>query len=646
LTPAGSAVENGDALDRALAALGESGGGTLDIGDGVFKLPGNHRVYANTWVRMSAGTVLDISEAGAVSALIADGLEGSLMPLVADGNRGATSITLSSENAATLAQGDWVRVASNAVFDASSTSSELGELIEVKSVAGGSVTLETPLCDTYTTVASGAVTKITFVDGIRISGGKILGGGTLTAAGSDADCNGIRVFLGRNTVIEQVRMERCDLSGVWLRDCVFYKVIACDFRDAVNDQQAYGVLLDNACQDGEVIGITGARVRHLFTTGNSTATRGITRRFTVSHAHCYSTTPARGGAGGDAFDTHTAAEHGKFSKCVSHYSTGAGFNIECPSMTLEDCESHYATEEGFALHNESDREATYQLINCRALRSGAEGFRLTCPTRGATASVRSAELTNCRAEDSVGNGLYVANTIANGAVVRGLTTKSFKVTGCQSANASVWLQNLSGADIDVSVAEPTQAGANLVRIRDSVDWKFSGSLRHMASSSSAICLYVNSSTAGACQRGLVSGVAGGGTTPTNLRGLFADTNAQNLRVGDVDFQGCNTPLDLQLGTGHRVQQQSGVSSDNGDTSPTLTVNSLQTQRFNTPLTTNRTVTAPSASLASGLRFRVVREAGATGGSTLTAFGKALTVGQWADGECDGSSYRLVAFGSL
>lgn len=118
------------------------------------------------------------------------------------------------------------------------------------------------------------------------------------------------------------------------------------------------------------------------------------------------------------------------------------------------------------------------------------------------------------------------------------------------------------------------------------------------------------------------------------------------RVGVNDFQECNTALDLQAGTGHRIQQQAGVSADNGDTSPTLTVNSLMTQRFNTPLTAPRTVTAPTASLASGHRFRVVREAGATGASTLTAFGKALAVGQWVDGECDGSTYSEVAFGSL
>jgi hypothetical protein len=173
-----------------------------------------------------------------------------------------------------------------------------------------------------------------------------------------------------------------------------------------------------------------------------------------------------------------------------------------------------------------------------------------------------------------------------------------------------------------------------------------GSLRHVDSSNGGIAIYINASGAGTCTKITVEGNRAGGTTPTNLRGVYADTNATNCRIGINDFQECNTPIDLQSGTGHRIWQTPGISSDNGDTSITLTVNSLPTQRFNTALTSNRTVTAPTASLASGLRFRVVREAGATGASTLTAFGKALAVGQWVDGECDGSTYREVAFGSL
>lgn len=75
--------------------------------------------------------------------------------------------------------------------------------------------------------------------------------------------------------------------------------------------------------------------------------------------------------------------------------------------------------------------------------------------------------------------------------------------------------------------------------------------------------------------------------------------------------------------------------------------SAETLRFNTPLTTNRTVTLGGSNLYNGAKFRVVRQAAATGASTLSVGGlKTLAAGQWCDVECDGSGWSLTAFGSL
>jgi len=619
MSSAFSAARNQEILQNALDR-----GGTLEIGNGTFALLGNLVMSSNTHLRMAPGCVLDISAAGAVDCLRAFGTEAATTALTVDAAKGATSVTLA--DASNLSPRDWFRVASNAVFDASSTNSKIGEFVEVKSVAGNVVTLEAPLAGGPYLVADTAVaSKVTWIENVRVSGGKVLGGGTPTSAGVDTDCNGVRIWRGRDCIVEWTQFERCDLSGVWLQDCIFTKVVGCDFRDAVNDQQAYGVLIDNACQDCEVVGLTAARVRHIVTTGNSTTSKGVGRRITFSHCHCYSTTPARGGGGGDAFDTHTAAENIKFVKCVSYFSTGAGFNIELPLVTLEDCESYNSTDAGFVLHNESDQEAGFILTNCRAVRSGAEGYRITHPTRGSVARVRFAKLTGCSAEDTTGVGIFVANSVS-ALTLRNVTLKGCVVVGCKSANASVWVQNVLVGDVDVNVSEPTQVAAQLIRVRDCVDVKVSGVLRH-ADAATGICVYINSTTAGACQKVFVQGVQAGGNAPVGLRGVFADTNAQNCRLGVNDLQECNTPLDLQSGTGHRIYQQPTVSGNNGDTSPTLTVNSARTQLFNSPISANRTVTAPTASLCDGLEFDVVRTAAATGAFNLTVFGgKVLPAG--------------------
>lgn len=91
------------------------------------------------------------------------------------------------------------------------------------------------------------------------------------------------------------------------------------------------------------------------------------------------------------------------------------------------------------------------------------------------------------------------------------------------------------------------------------------------------------------------------------------------------------------------------TAQRGDVSATLIPRSSSpVQIWNTPLTSARTVTLSTTAGVplNGDSFRVVRTAAATGGSTLTVAGKTLAAGQWADVSYDGSTWLVVAFGSL
>ena len=87
-----------------------------------------------------------------------------------------------------------------------------------------------------------------------------------------------------------------------------------------------------------------------------------------------------------------------------------------------------------------------------------------------------------------------------------------------------------------------------------------------------------------------------------------------------------------------------------DSDATLTpFASYTTNIWQSPLTTNRTVTLSSTGAVSGVKFRIVRKASATGAFTLSVGSgplKALSAGQWCDVEWDGSTWQLTAFGSL
>jgi hypothetical protein len=87
----------------------------------------------------------------------------------------------------------------------------------------------------------------------------------------------------------------------------------------------------------------------------------------------------------------------------------------------------------------------------------------------------------------------------------------------------------------------------------------------------------------------------------------------------------------------------------GDESCTLTVGiDAPTQRFGTPLTAARTITLTTAGARAGDRFRIVRNAGATGAYVLSVGGlKSLSAaGQWCDVEYNGGSWTLTAYGDL
>lgn len=88
----------------------------------------------------------------------------------------------------------------------------------------------------------------------------------------------------------------------------------------------------------------------------------------------------------------------------------------------------------------------------------------------------------------------------------------------------------------------------------------------------------------------------------------------------------------------------------GDVDASLTFGDDEEQYFNTPLTTTRSVTLNTpGQMKNGDRFVITRSAAATGASPLNVGSgplKALAVGQWCIVQYDGSTWRLMAFGSL
>lgn len=95
----------------------------------------------------------------------------------------------------------------------------------------------------------------------------------------------------------------------------------------------------------------------------------------------------------------------------------------------------------------------------------------------------------------------------------------------------------------------------------------------------------------------------------------------------------------------------GIAIDNGDADATFTnASSSRIQRFNTPLTANRTLSLSTASAKEGAEVTIVRGSGATGNYTL-AFGALATLrapGEWANARYDAgtAAWVLAGYGML
>lgn len=106
------------------------------------------------------------------------------------------------------------------------------------------------------------------------------------------------------------------------------------------------------------------------------------------------------------------------------------------------------------------------------------------------------------------------------------------------------------------------------------------------------------------------------------------------------------------GTKVNAWNEPRLSSDRGDNAVTLVAGTdASIQWFNTPLSTARAVTLPTAAaennLFNGLGYHFVRTASATGASGLDVGGlKTLAVGQWCDIVYHRSAWVLTRFGSL
>lgn len=338
-----------DDTARCQAALDAGAGGTV-----VFPKPYTYRVSNlnipdGTEMILQGGATIKHENVGAV--LTAAGTTSVVktnvsVNVVQNGN----TITAPGHP---MVAGDTFRLSCDTLFDASSTFIKHGELLTVDSVAGDVITTTDPVqSSAYTVAANAYVQRMIPIKNVRIrGGGKILG--MKSAAMGQF---GIDIRFGKNCLIQGITTENIDRRHIYFGDCQDTWADGVTCRWAVDNTQAYGVSIANCTQDSGVRFSNFYYVRHSVTTNNEALYPGISRRNRFHFNTVHSTSVALGGSmgGGDAIDTHTAAEDFWIENNNVISSTGQGINLECRSGRIIGNKVKNCAGLGISAHNESD----------------------------------------------------------------------------------------------------------------------------------------------------------------------------------------------------------------------------------------------------------------------------------------------------
>lgn len=411
---AGSPNSQSAAIQAAVNAAGTFGvpvtvpAGTYTMGDMV-SLP------SGTSLRMSEGTVLDFSASGSSYYLGIQGAAGAEVSLGAGVTRGAWSIPWSGD---ALQPGDWLIVRSADIFDPDSTGTGHGELIQVRAVEAGVVHFLTPFCDDYSTDVR--LTPVALAKNVEVRGGTIRGNYT---PGSGK--TGIRVQYTDGLRLTGVRVEGIAACHVSVRDSVDAWAQWCEFEWAESNYMGYAMSFADTTRDSGCLWGTFRGVRHTLSTNNTTTAHqgGVVRRILFFGNTIEYTSRAMSGSqtGGDAVDTHSAAEDIWIARNTIRGSQGQAINVECPTARIEDNDIYGGMSLGISYHNESGRPGDVSITGNRVYDCQGHGVYARSGNRGSgIPPMETLLVADNRVRDVTGDGILVGYIRQDrGAVVTG-----------------------------------------------------------------------------------------------------------------------------------------------------------------------------------------------------------------------------------
>lgn len=293
-----------------------------------------------TVVDAHPNAVFDIS--GMVSGtagFTAQGSEAVPVNLTANVVAGVKLLTVGAGNASTFGANDWIRVCSDTYFAGAHSSLGgvdvfRGERVQVASSdnVAGTVTLLTPVEDSYPTSDVARISKISPVSNILWTGGRIIGGGnTKNQAGLILD----RVVYARI----DIRVDFCEDRGVGVMDSQdVFVYMRGDGGGTFSTSTFYGITFNGTCQDCTASGDI-RRYKHAVSLGRAAidGTRnGICRRLKYLNGTAIATASTGLDAHSGCIDLLVSgwSVHDPGTAVDDSGDVGGGISIRCPDATI------------------------------------------------------------------------------------------------------------------------------------------------------------------------------------------------------------------------------------------------------------------------------------------------------------------------
>jgi len=611
----GAVGDGSDETAKILAALqaGAAANAFVDLNAGTYSVT-PLVLGANTKLRNGS---LDFRTSGAVTCI--DSTGGSLGADVAVTVAAAPGdLTLTLASVAGLASGDYLMLKSNENWD-TATNCKVSEVVRIRDIAGSVVTLYDAIDYNYALINSPVVAKITYVAGWNWQNITLIGDPTKLQLATYAG------YLKDATFID------CKAIGFRSNGFGFKTGYNIELRNPTIDEgdpnnllsgRGYGVIWADGCHNCRVSGGEARNQNHAVSIGSDTL---VNRWIKTSGMQAFSCT-------GACFDSHPGADHVSFDDLHGHMRSGAvqdGIISQAPRTTITNFQMSGPNPNGSVVRWEPAQKADVPV----------KGIIQNIQSDGPTGRAVYIHQLGSRAIDSlIIDGVQYADAVH--------PTSSFGVE-IHAASGNISNVAISNVILDSCVNHGIHIHADATRTI--VGGSIKGGRVKVAATKR--CINIDGTDANSVIGFVVDDIQLEGGDYGVRAGATAGS-VDEITIGSaIGFKNHGAQNFLISGANSKVSQQQDMGADVGNAAKTLIVGrEAWTQRWNTPITANRTATLSTTGAVKGARFRILRTANCTGAFNVnvdTGPLKALaTPGSFADVEYDGVAWILTGYSVL